>query len=81
MAMTAIEYVDRPPPGWFVLDVMRRKTRSREWAALMVDFDPDDPNCVGPPAGAHNAWVRITGKHRDRDAAWDALEQMMATRH
>jgi hypothetical protein len=30
---------------------------------------------------AHEAWVRIPGKHRNRDAAWDALEDMIATRH
>jgi hypothetical protein len=84
--MTAIKYLDLPPSGWFVLDVMRNKARGRDWTALMADFDPDDydpddPNYVGPPANAHDAWVRIPGKHRDRDAAWDALEQMMATRH
>jgi hypothetical protein len=27
-AMTAIETLDRPPAGWFVLDVMRAKSRS-----------------------------------------------------
>jgi hypothetical protein len=26
-------------------------------------------------------WVRIPGKHRNQDAAWDALEDMIATRH
>jgi hypothetical protein len=78
--MTAIEYLDRLPPGWFALHVMRGE-RKWDWVALVVDFDPDDPNYIGPPANAHDAWVRIPGKHRDRDAAWDALEQMMATRH
>jgi hypothetical protein len=80
--MTAIEYLDRPPPGWFVMDVLRCEEHNREWAALVVDYDPDDAICMGrPPAGAHDAWVRIPGKHRNRDAAWDALEQMIATRH
>jgi hypothetical protein len=74
-----IEYLDRPATGWFVLDVMKRKTRSRDWVALMVDFDPDD--CDMPPANAHDAWVLIPGKHSSRDAAWDALENMIATRH
>jgi hypothetical protein len=26
-------YVDRPPPGWFVLDVMQAATRSSSWVA------------------------------------------------
>jgi hypothetical protein len=80
--MTAIEYLDQPPAGWFVIDVMQREGRGRrrDWAALAVDFDPDiHPNY--PPPISHSAWVRIPGKHRDRDAAWDALEGMMATRH
>jgi hypothetical protein len=36
------------------------------------------------PAGsriAREAWVRLPGKYRDKDAAWDALQDMMATRH
>jgi hypothetical protein len=84
--MTAIEYLDRPPTGWFALDLMQRKARSLDWVALMVDYDPDDydpgdPNYIGPPPNAHDAWVRIPGKHRNRDAAWDALEDLIATRH
>jgi hypothetical protein len=27
--MTAIEYLDRPAPGWFVLDVMQCEARSK----------------------------------------------------
>jgi hypothetical protein len=30
---------------------------------------------------AHDAWVLIPGKHSGLDAAWDALENMIATRH
>jgi len=30
----------RPPPGWFVLDIMRKETRKWNWAALMVDVEP-----------------------------------------
>ena len=36
------EYLDRPAPGWFALDVMREKPRKWDWVALMVDVDPDD---------------------------------------
>jgi hypothetical protein len=30
------EYLDRPPAGWFALDVMRKEARSWDWVALMV---------------------------------------------
>ena len=62
----------------------------------MVDVDPDDlKNCacnfpalfyVHPKEyrpgsrAAHQCYVRILGKHRNYDAACDALEAMMATR-
>jgi hypothetical protein len=100
MMMRAIEYLDRPPVGWFVLDVMRQgddPPRKRDWVALMVDVDPDDlSTCtVDFPAlfwvnpkkyrpterKARQCWVRIPGKHRSRSAAWDVLDNMMATRH
>jgi hypothetical protein len=97
MWMTAIEYLDRPQTGWFALDVVRRDKRKWDWVALMVDVHPDDlKHClcrtaflyVNPkeykPDGsrtAHEVWVRIPGKHRNWEAAWDALEDMMATRH
>ena len=77
--MTAIEYLDRPPHGWFVLDVMRKVARRRDWVALMVDVHPDDLRTSTYDYG--QCWVRIPGKHKNRDAAWDALQDMMATRH
>lgn len=76
--MTAIEYFDRLEPGWFALEVMRRRDRSRDWVALMVDVDPDE--FANTPT-ARQRWLIIPGKHRDRDAAWDALDEMFATRH
>lgn len=77
----AVTYVDRPPAGWFVLDVMQREHGSQEWAALMIDVDPDDFGNYNHRAPARGCWVAIPGKHGDRDAAYDALEEMMATRH
>jgi hypothetical protein len=77
-----IEYLDRPPIGWFVLDVMKtgRDGCKRDWAALMIDMHPDEfKRCVWKKA--REAFVRIPGKHRNRDAALDALEDMLATRH
>jgi len=96
--MTAIEYLDRPPPGWFVLDVMRADSKGKwGWCALMIDVDPDElkhclcktaflyvhPNEYRPDGSctAREAWVLIPGKHRNRDAAWDELENLIATRH
>ena len=94
--MTAIEYLD-PPPGWFALDVMKKEARGRDWVALMVDVHPDDlknftcdfpalfyvdPKDYRPGVRtAHQRWVIFPGKHRKRDAALDALENMMTTRH
>jgi hypothetical protein len=94
-----VEFVDRPPAGWFVLDVVRsdENPRGRDWTALMVDVDPDDlnkyevefpalfyvhPNNYRPGfRKASQCWVNIAGKHRSRDAAWAALEDMIALRH
>jgi hypothetical protein len=30
---------------------------------------------------AHQCWLRIHGKHRSRESAWRALQDMMASRH
>jgi hypothetical protein len=95
--MTAIQYLDQPAAGWFVLDVMKQENRGREWVALMVDVNPDDlknSTCDFPALfyvnpkdyrggcrTARQCWVRIAGKYRSRTAAWYALEDMMATRH
>ena len=74
---TAVEYLDRPPAGWFALDVMKEHSRKWDWVALMIDVHPDElQHCT-----AREAWLRVPGKHRNKDAAWDALEDMMTTRH
>jgi hypothetical protein len=92
----AIEYLDRPPAGWFPLDVMKAGGgRKGEWCALMVDVHPDElkhchckiaflyvhPNDYKPDSNrtAREAWVRVPGKHRNKDAAWDALHDIMST--
>jgi hypothetical protein len=70
--------VDRPPPGWHVLDVMRITSRRRlDWVALMISVHPDELQY----RRGWSAWVRVPGKHRSRDDAWDAFEEMLATRH
>jgi len=79
------------------LDVMREKARKRDWVALMVDVDPDElkhcvckiaflyvhPNEYRPDGSrtAREAWVRVPGKHKNNAAAWDAPQDLMATRH
>jgi hypothetical protein len=55
------------------------KERGRDWAALMVH--PDDFWDHDSPAPARQGWFRIPGRYRSRDAAWDAIRDMMATRH
>jgi hypothetical protein len=95
--MTTIEYLDLPPADWFALDVMRNEARKWNWVALLVDVHPDDlkscacdfpalfyvqPKDYRPgERKAQQQWLRIPGKHRTKDAAWEALEVMMATRH
>jgi hypothetical protein len=92
-----VQFLDRPPVGWFVLNVARRDSRKWDWCALMVDVHPDKLRycTVDFPAlfyihpedhqpgqrTANQAWVLIPGKHKNEDAAWDAIEDMMATRH
>jgi len=83
--------LDRPPSGWFGLDVMRCEARKWDWYALMVDVPPDelrhcrcktafvyvhpsDYKPEGTPA-AQEALVRIPGKHRNEDDAWEAFEE------
>jgi hypothetical protein len=71
------EFLDCPPYGWFAFEVV--EARKWDWIALMVDVDLDDFTERHRPA--RSCWVRIPGKHRNYDAAWDALKGMMATRH
>jgi hypothetical protein len=96
MSKSRIEILDRPPAGWFTLDVMRRESRKWDWVALMIDVPPEDHKSFGCdfPAlfyvhpdeyrpserRAQQQWVRIPGKHRNRDAAWNALDSIVAQR-
>jgi hypothetical protein len=89
--------LNTPPAGYHALDVMREygRTRSR-WVALMISVPPEElkycrseiaflyvhPNEYRPrDRRAREAWVRIPGKHRTKDAAWEALQDMLETRH
>jgi hypothetical protein len=91
------QFLDRIPSNWFVLNVVQRPTHKRDWCALLIDVHPDDlKNCtVDFPARfyvhpkehrpghrtANQAWVIIPGKHKSWNRAWDAIEDLMATRH
>ena len=79
MPRVPIEYLDRPPPGWFVLDVMKINYRKTDWAAIIIDVDPDD-FVARPEVRAQSRWLKL-GKHKSRDDAWDHADQMLATRH
>jgi hypothetical protein len=46
----------------------------------MIDAVPDE-FVAGHENCRRHCWVRIPGKHRTRDAAWDAIDELMATRH
>jgi hypothetical protein len=59
--MTAIEYLDHPPADMFVLDVMRRKKRTWDWSALMIDVPPDE-HCGDGRRATRSVWVLIPGK-------------------
>ena len=80
--MTATKFLNHAPAGWFPLDVMKIDSlRKLDWCALMIDVHPDVLKCPSGVPRAQEAWVRIPGKHRTWEAAWDALEEMIATRH
>src|SRR5438552_14292377 len=88
--------LDQPPAGWHALGVMRVQSRKWDWVALMVDVHPDElkyclckiaflyvhPNEYRPDGSrtAREAWVRVPGKHRNEEAAWNAVQEMVATR-
>jgi hypothetical protein len=79
--MNSKQVLDRPPQGWFILEVMRRRRRAWDWVALMIDVDPDDFYAGRKNLTAPSCSVRIPGKHKTYDAAREAAEDMIATRH
>jgi hypothetical protein len=76
---TMIEYIDRPPGGFHPLDVMQQKTRSLYWVALLIDVHPEDFKACA--CQCQQRRLRIPGKHKTWDEAWEALQAMIATRH
>jgi hypothetical protein len=82
-ATRQITFLDRLPPGWFTLAVMKAAFSGRkwDWCAFIIDVDPDEFKRDGFYKAPQEAWVRIPGKHRSLDDAWDAWDDMLATRH
>ena len=96
-AKAGIVYLDRVPPDWFVLDVMKETARKWDWVALVTDVPLEELKncqCEFPvlflvhakdyrpgPRKVRQGWVRIPGKHRNWEAARDAIEDMVAARH
>ena len=89
MSETPIEYLDRAPAGCFALAVA--KIDENSWGALMIDVPPDqlqrltaflyvDPD-ESDEYPVREAWLRVPGQHVSKEAAWDALQDMLATRH
>ncbi len=70
-----MESLDRPPRGWFAQIVLRETARKWDWVAILSDVE--DPSAPTARCGVFH----IPGKHRNREAAQEALEDMMATRH
>jgi hypothetical protein len=69
------EYLDRPPAGWFALDVMKAGSgRKWDWVSIWIDVPPDGhctPKLLGPhPRQAQKPGCRLgrAGRH-DRHAA------------
>jgi hypothetical protein len=77
-----LEYLDRPTPGWKAIDVFPAKSRGWDWVALMIDVDPKALQDHYRPGGRvpQQRWMRIRGKHRKRDRAYRALEEMTQIR-
>jgi hypothetical protein len=73
------EYLDHPPADWFVFEVLPENEGGQNWVAFLIDVPPDDFVLHRRPA--RSGCFRIPGEHESRDAAWDALEDLMATRH
>lgn len=85
-----------PSGEWFVLDVAKEGPRKWDWVAFLISVHPDDlkhcsckvaflyvhPNEYHPDPSrvAQEVWVRIPGKHRNKDLAWEAFQDMMAAR-
>lgn len=94
--MSKIETLDKPPAGWFPLDVMKADESLKwDWVGLMINVHPDElkhcrctmawlyvhPDDYKPDGNrtAQEAYVRVPGKHRNKDAAWNALHDIINT--
>ena len=65
--------------AWYILEVMRKRAGGFQWAACLIDVDPDD--FVNQRCNAYRSCFLDLGRHRSHDDAWDAAEQVITTRH
>jgi hypothetical protein len=77
------KFLDQMPDGWFVLSINPNEEDWLEWSALVTDVDPDCDDLKWWRRDRINSstFVRIPGKHETLEAACDAFEAMIATRH
>jgi len=74
--------LDRLPDGdWYVLSICKRTARGREWVALLIDVDPESEDWPQGCRKSRECWFNIPGRHKDRDAAWQAMADACETRH
>jgi len=77
------KFLDQMPDGWIVLNIHPNEEEGLEWSAIVTDTDPDGDELAWrfrDPANG-NTFVRIPGRHETYEAACDAFEAMIATRH
>jgi hypothetical protein len=90
--MADIEYLDQPPAGWFPVTVCptgkkgelsydwHRPAMRDDWVGLFTDLDPGD-RLLHADCTAREVWVRVSGSYPGSEAAWEALLDLMETRH
>lgn len=74
------EHLSAELADWHPLAVMLTHEGADDWVALMIDMDPDE---FGRERGrpVQQRWVYVPGLHQDIDSAWEALLDMLETRH
>jgi hypothetical protein len=79
-----VQILDRLPPDWFVLGVMREKWPRWDWVIIMSNCPQEDHERFRRLIASDDLQggiIRIPGKHRNEDAAWDAAQALLATWH
>lgn len=79
--MTKIEILKHPPDHgkWYILDVMKRRSRGRDWVALLIDVEPT-LFAADHTVRAQHAWLDL-GRHASLIEAWSHAEDLAQTKH